>query len=386
MKRHISVIIVLVLLLLPTTIFAEAENVNPLFMEKAILYLEKHNNTLLSMDESVETARKQYNSAVTNTKTLDTKGFLLEIYDQEIYIHFDTNTKMLLTLQKELYPEQMKFSWDMAKDSRRVTLNSMVIGLRGLYLGVYNASEDCSLKQRSYDLAQTIYNQGMIRYERGMITEIDYAQYKFDLLKAKAAYDASRRNYENIMRTFNSFIGIELETTYSEIVYEEEYDPNALQNYDFYVERALSSRLEITSGIKQIALLEKKKAIMEDYPYSIVLPSNKKDYENMLNDIDKQSLLLEKAKIDIEKGIMEAYIEASESNSNIIGLKKVLDLQKSNLENMKGKYEAGLISKTMLDQIQIGYDEMENGYKAALFDYNTKLLKLEYAAGTGPAY
>jgi hypothetical protein len=188
------------------------------------------------------------------------------------------------------------------------------------------------------------------------------------------------------MRTFNSFIGIELETTYSEIVYEEEYDPNALQNYDFYVERALSSRLEITSGIKQIALLEKKKAIMEDYPYSIVLPSNKKDYENMLNDIDKQSLLLEKAKIDIEKGIMEAYIEASESNSNIIGLKKVLDLQKSNLENMKGKYEAGLISKTMLDQIQIGHDEMENGYKAALFDYNTKLLKLEYAAGTGPAY
>lgn len=386
MKRHISVIIVLVLLLLPTTIFAEAENVNPLFMEKAILYLEKHNNTLLSMDESVEIARKQYNSAVTNTKNLDTKGFLLEIYDQEIYIHFDTNTKMLLTLQKELYPEQMKFSWDMAKDSRRVTLNSMVIGLRGLYLGVYNASEDCSLKQRSYDLAQTIYNQGMIRYERGMITEIDYAQYKFDLLKAKAAYDASRRNYENIMRTFNSFIGIELETTYSEIVYEEEYDPNALQNYDFYVERALSSRLEITSGIKQIALLEKKKAIMEDYPYSIVLPSNKKDYENMLNDIDKQSLLLEKAKIDIEKGIMEAYIEASESNSNIIGLKKVLDLQKSNLENMKGKYEAGLISKTMLDQIQIGHDEMENGYKAALFDYNTKLLKLEYAAGTGPAY
>ncbi len=386
MKRHISVIIVLVLLLLPTTIFAEAENVNPLFMEKAILYLEKHNNTLLSMDESVEIARKQYNSAVTNTKNLDTKGFLLEIYDQEIYIHFDTNTKMLLTLQKELYPEQMKFSWDMAKDSRRLTLNSMVIGLRGLYLGVYNASEDCSLKQRSYDLAQTIYNQGMIRYEKGMITEIDYAQYKFDLLKAKAAYDASRRNYENIMRTFNSFIGIELETTYSEIVYEEEYDPNALQNYDFYVERALSSRLEITSGIKQIALLEKKKAIMEDYPYSIVLPSNKKDYENMLNDIDKQSLLLEKAKIDIEKGIMEAYIEASESNSNIIGLKKVLDLQKSNLENMKGKYEAGLISKTMLDQIQIGHDEMENGYKAALFDYNTKLLKLEYAAGTGPAY
>lgn len=355
-------------------------------MEKAILYLEKHNNTLLSMDESVEIARKQYNSAVTNTKNLDTKGFLLEIYDQEIYIHFDTNTKMLLTLQKELYPEQMKFSWDMAKDSRRLTLNSMVIGLRGLYLGVYNASEDCSLKQRSYDLAQTIYNQGMIRYEKGMITEIDYAQYKFDLLKAKAAYDASRRNYENIMRTFNSFIGIELETTYSEIVYEEEYDPNALQNYDFYVERALSSRLEITSGIKQIALLEKKKAIMEDYPYSIVLPSNKKDYENMLNDIDKQSLLLEKAKIDIEKGIMEAYIEASESNSNIIGLKKVLDLQKSNLENMKGKYEAGLISKTMLDQIQIGHDEMENGYKAALFDYNTKLLKLEYAAGTGPAY
>lgn len=384
LKKLLSAVMILILLFLNTDVFAE--DINILFMEKALSNLENKNNTLLNMAESEKTAKKQYESAVNSSEGIDTEGISVEFFGKEMYIHFNTNTKMLLTMQKELYPAQMKLSWEMTRDSRKVTLNSMKIGLRGLYLGVYTADNDCKLKQKKNELAQTIYNQSKIKYERGMITSIELSQSEYDSLKAKAAYDAAKRNYENILRSLNSFIGVKLDTAYDQIIYEEIFDETKLKDFDYYTEKALSYRLEVVSALRQISLMEQRKGIYEKYPYTIKLPENKKDYEAMLLELEKQKLMLEKEKIEIEKEIKEAYIEVSVSESNITGLKKVLDLQKNNLENMKSKYEKGLIPKTLLDQIQIGYDETDNGYKAALFDHNTKLMKLEYAAGIGPAY
>ncbi len=53
---------------------------------------------------------------------------------------------------------------------------------------------------------------------------------------------------------------------------------------------------------------------------------------------------------------------------------------------MQARYKAGMVSANIVSQTELGLIQAENGYKAMLFDYNTKLARFNNATGIGPAY
>lgn len=389
MRKYILLIGLIVALILPSQTFAaneDSNNKNDLTWNKAVIYLGRYNNTLLNISEAVDKAKRQYDLAVENAEDIETEGVTVEIMGEEKFIEYDYYTKMMLTQQKELMPEQMKLSWEMNRDSWNATRNSMIIGLRSYYLGLYNAYSTKEIKQRSYDLAKSIYNQNKIKFDKGMITDIDLAGSEYDLHKAKAEADAAKRSYENILRSFNAYIGTSLNDQYSDIVYDEVYDAKRLKELDYYLERAQASRYDFISISKQLLLMEKKKSIMDKYPLSLNTIDARKDYNSNLVEIDKVKQQLEVKKLDLEMEIKDSYIEASSAGKNVVNMKKILDMQKSSLDKTKKMYDMGMVSRTVMDQAQLGYDEFEINYNAILFDYNTKLMKLEYQSGTGLAF
>lgn len=384
MKKPILLIILSIIFLFSSGAFAQAEE--DIYWNLALVRLGQNNNTLLNMIGSERTARRQYNDAVTDAKYLNTDGMNITIFGEKYYIKFEQQTQMSLTLQKELLPEQMKLSWEMTRDNGTIAKNSMTLGLRNLYLGLYNADNNRKLAHKKYELAQNIYKQDIIRHERGMITDIDLSETEYSLLEAKMAVDASERNYENMLRSFNSYIGVAPETEYKSIIYDEQYDATRLKPCEEYVNKASAIRLDIVGIEKQLSLLKSQKIIMDRYPKMLSIPTVREDYDDILLQIDIMSLDLESVKLDTAKEIEEAYVEVDGAKKNVVNMKSMLDIQKSSLDNMEKRYQSGMISKNMLDQAQISYDEMENNYKALLFDYNTKLMKLEYASGIGPGY
>jgi len=383
-KKAALSIILSIILLLSSGAFASSEG--DIYWNLAVVRMEKNNNTLLNMIGSEHIAKRQYDEAVTDAKYINPDGMTITLFGEKHYIKFEQETKMYLTLQKELSPEQMKLSWEMEKAKGTITRNSMTIGLRNLYLGLYSADNNRKLAQKKYELAQNIYKQDKIRLERGLISDIDFLVSEHNLIKAEKAVDAAERNYENMLRSFNSFIGVELETKYNNIIYDEKFDESKLKPCEEYVKKALKIRLEITGIEKQLSLLERQKSIMDRFPKMLSIPTIREDYDDILLQIDILSLGLESARLNTAKEIEEAYVEVDAVKKHVLNIKNMLDIQKNNLDNMKKRYESGMVSKNMLDQAQISYDEMENNYKALLFDYNTKLMKLEYAAGVGPGY
>jgi outer membrane protein TolC len=388
-KKGILLIALMVALIFPYQSYATDNNSinnDDLNWNKALIYLGRYNNTLLNMSETVNKAKREYDLAVERAEDIETEGITVEIMGKETFIEYDYYTKMMMTQQKELMPEQMKFSWEMNRDSWNAVRNSMTIGLRSYYLGLYSAHCNNILKQRNYELVSSIHNQNRIKYEKGMITDIDLAGSEFDLLKAKAEADASKRNYENMLRSFNAFLGTPLDRQYSDIVFDETYDSKRLKELDYYLERAQKTRYDFVSISKQVSLMEKKKNIMDRYPLSLNTVSARKDYDNNIADIEKAKQQLEVKKLDLEMEITDSYIEVSSAGKNVVSMKKILDLQKSSLEKTKRMYELGMVSKTVMEQVQLGYDEFEINYNAVLFDYNTKLMKLEFQSGTGLAF
>lgn len=384
MKKAIFSIIISIILLLSSSSFASSEG--DIYWNLAAVRMEQNNNTLLNMIGSEHIAKRQYDEAVENAKDINPDGMLITLFGEKHYIKFEQQTQMYLTLQKELNPEQMKLSWEMEKAKGTITRNSMVVGLRNLYFGLYNADNNRKLARKKYELAQNIYKQDKIRQERGLISDVDFSASEHNLLKAKMAVDASERNYENMLRSFNSYIGVALDTKYNRIIYDEQFNEARLKPCEEYVKNALGIRLEITGVEKQLSLLERQKNIMDMYPKMLSIPTIREDYDDILLQIDILSLDLESARLNTAKEIEEAYVEVDGAKKNVINMKNMLDIQRNSLDNIEKRYQSGMVSKNMLDQAQISYDEMENNYEALLFDYNTKLMKLEYAAGVGPGY
>jgi len=382
-RKPLLLIILMIISLIPYKSYAK--NSNYISWEIAVDKMDRTNTSLLNMADSELMAKRQYEAALIS-KTIDTDGISLSIMGQGYFIEYDSSVKLYMTLRKELYPEQMKYSWETAKDNREMTRNSMIISLRGLYLGLYTSSNDLKLKQKEYELAQAIHKQNTIKSEKGMITDVELEESQYDLLTAKTAVKTAERNLENALCSFNAFIGEDFDKRYDKIIYNEKYDTSRLKNLDYYSSKALVKRMEVVSLKKQIKLMELNKDIIERIPYCLNSSDIKKNYDELTEDIEYEKIKLKQAQIEVERNINEAYLDVEEAEKNLISLGKILDLQKSNLIKLKKQYEKGLVSKVSVDQAQLTFEELENNYNAALYDYNTKIMKLEYAAGIGPAY
>lgn len=247
---------------------------------------------------------------------------------------------------------------------------------------MYNAHINVKIKERKYEIARNLNDQNKLRLEKGMISELDALESAYNLDRAKAELEAAKRNRENILRSLNLFLNQEISTDYDDIMPESQYY-TSLRGFDYYLERALTYRAEIKQAEKQLVLLKKKKDIMERFPLSMNTISIRKDYNNLLLDIEIQEAKLEQAMIDIEAEVKEAYVEAASAVKNMENMKKLFEIQKSNIEKIRKMYEKGMISKTALDQAEISYQEFCSSYDMTLFDCNTKLMKLIFISGTG---
>jgi hypothetical protein len=382
-KKFIAAFIAIVFML---PFYAAAAESNILDWQQAVNLLDNYNNTLLNMKVNVVNVRKQYINALMNAESIDTKGMTISVMGKEMYILFDENMKMGMTLRKEFFPEQMKLNWEMSDDIYRITRNRMITGLRGMFLSLYSSSKNQDIKMRRYELQKQIHEQNKLKFEKGMISKTDLEESEYNLLAAKAASDSSKRNLENAMRNFNNYVGIDPDIVFEKIVLNEKYEEKRLRNLDYYLERAVTQRHDVILKKKQLALLELKKDIMERFPMNMNVVSIREEYEDLMNEIGELQTRIEIERLNIEKDLKEAYLQTIDTGRKVMEMKKKMDLQRNSLEKTYEMYEKGLIPKTTVDQMQLGYEELELSYLSILFDYNTKLMRLENAAGLGPAY
>lgn len=384
MKRLLCLIITAVVLLLPFQVTAEAKGA--LTYDRAVALMNLNNGTLKSLERAENDARKSYESNAEEAKNIDTEGFTINFGGEDYYIYYDPETKVYMKKAKELYPEQLKFSWEATSKNREITANTLKTALRGVFLGVCSASADIELKQKQLDLAVKVNNQDKLKLKRGLITSLDMQESDYNLTKAQNGLNAAKRNYENAVRSFNEFVGISAKTQYTDVIYEEKLSKQTWESVDYYIEQALNNRFDIVSLRKQLALKEQEKGITESsYVYKNSTTAQD-EYETLLNDIEQLNMDIESTKLSITDEIRNAYVDVIKAGKNVNSLSNTLKLQQSNYSKMQARYKAGMISSNVLEQAEIGLMQVENGYKAALFDYNTRIMRFEYATGIGPGY
>lgn len=384
MKKVISMILIVSLVGLFMQV--SGENSNSITYDKAKTTMIANNRTLKKLGFEERKMFLNYNSAIQNTKNLKTDGMTYNFGGMEFFFEFDDYLKLDLTVMKEHMPEELKYYWAMIGKNKAVTEKALALGLRDLYLGLMKSDKDIEIVKRKFELAQNKHSINQLKYEQGLIIMQELDESEFELLKAEKAVDEANRNRENMVRSLNSMLGVEISTVYETVKFDELSRELTFKPLEYYLEKALNERLEIKNIEEELRLKELKKSIFTGSRLFGKSYSLEEQYEDLELEIEVLKVKLEKAKYDIENEIKKAYIAINEDLHSLESTTETIKMQRRTLDKLKTQYERGFIPKILLDEMEIGIDELENAKELVIYSYNTKIMKLEEAAGLGPAY
>lgn len=384
MKKAISIILAISMLSLLVPV--SGENNSAISYDKANTVMLSNNRTIKKLGVDERKAFLGYNSTVQSTKNIKTDGVTYNFFGKEIFIRFDDYTRYTLTLMKEYAPQEVKYRWESTEKIKSVTGKSLSLGLRDLYLGLIKADKDLDIYRRKLELATKKYNVSKLKFEQGLISKVDNSEAEYELLKAEKAVDEARRSRENMVRSLNSFLGVDIDTKYDKVETNEVTRNITLKPLQYYIDKALSERLEIKNLEEEIRLKEVKMGIILNSKLYDVRYDITDEYDKLKLQADTLNVKLEKTKLDIENEIKKAYIEIKNDINTIESTEETIKMQNRSLEKMKSQYNQGNIAKMVLDELEIGIDELKLAKELVIYGYNTKIMKLEEAAGLGPAY
>jgi uncharacterized protein (UPF0335 family) len=348
--------------------------------------LLKNNKTLQKMDYTIQQAKDSYEDTLKESKKINPEGIYIRVGGKTILFSFPIEVEAALTKQRDVLPEQMKHYWFMAEQSKIVTTNKLVSSLRDLYAGVYAANAELDNNKRKSDILQQSYKQNKARFQQGLITEMELEESGYDMTAALKNVTVAKRNLDNMIRSLNVLMGVPMNRTYSGIIFKESGKAGQLKGVQYYVDKAKEERLEIIDLKKQIQLKEMELSIIERYLNLSEIEALREDHDKVSGELESLKIKLELEKLKIEKEIRDAYFDIANTGKNVKNMEESLRLQRDSLEKLKVRYRLGYITKDAVNRLEAVVNELEAGYNISLYNYNTKLIKLENSAGIGPAY
>lgn len=383
MKKIISVIMIISML---TVMQSHAADDSRLSYDTAKEIMLQNSRTVLKQKLSERKAFYQYSGAVQRTRGMETERANFDTPMGKFSFLYTPDIQVLLTKQAVLLPLQMKFFWNMADNSRIVTEKALSLGLRDLYLGFMKADRDYRLSLEKLELVEKKYNAAKLKFEQGLISKIELEEAEYNQLKAGKDVESFERSRENMQRSINSYIGVPIDTDYNKVLYSELSRNLTIKPVEYYTEAALENRLEITSLIEEIKIKEQHLDILGKSRAKDIYPALRKEHEDVSREIETLKVKLDKAKYDVENNIKSAYIDAIKEEHNMDNMLETLNMQKRSLEKLKAQYEQGFIPEMIIDEVELEFEKLQNGFNLVVYSYNTKKMKLEEAMGLGPAY
>ncbi len=374
-------------------LYAEVEESDIKVKEKSIMSYDIAKDMLIENNSTLKEKQLQerrtfygYSNTVQTSRGINTEGRNVNMFGMDFFISYPDDVQMLLTMQKEFMPFVQRFGWQMSLKEKELTENALVLALRDLYLGLYSTSKNCDILEKKLELENKKYNANKIRFENGLISEIESEESQYQFLKAQKNLESAKRDFENMRRNFNSFLGVPIDTEYDELLFEELKRDVRIQPLEYYLEKALENRLEVIVLEGQIEMTELQISIYEKNRVNETYTNVQKDYNEALRQLENLKAQLEQTKIDIENEIKSAYIEIKKEGYNLQSLNDTLNMQEKNYQRLQNQFEQGFIAKLIIDEVKMGLEELKNGIDLAMYVYNTKIMKLEEAAGLGPAF
>lgn len=271
----------------------------------------------------------------------------------------------------------------MSKWGNALTYNSLDLALRDMKLGYLSSLNTMKVNEIKVSNQTKQFNQLSQKYKLGLITKLELEEAQLHLRTMTNELQKSMDALTNMGETLLNFMG-ETDIAVLESIKFEAQKTTSLNPLEFYFTQS-ENRFDIVSLISNIEQAELKVPIYELLKYDLYTSQTRDFDRNSANiQIYQHELALKRELIKNEISI--AYQSVLSAEKQIKSLRRTVEVQSERLKQMEAMYQLGHITESDLNSFEVVIKELKNSLNLAIYDYNSKRKKLDYAVSVGPAY
>jgi hypothetical protein len=371
---------------LPALTVADAVAQGPVVLTRAVARKEVMAlRAIENASRDEQKAFEDWQNALRRAEQLDTEKMIVKnpFTGEDIKIVFSDKVQMQQQQAKFVLPMQLELGYRASSMGTSIVIASLENAMDSLLLGLHSAQNEVRSKERSLGLAEQTLARTKASLKAGRAIELDVEADALAVRKATAAVAAARRSRENLVRSYNQFVGMPLERQVDVRLTPENSLP-ALSGDD-YVLNALENRLELFQTRGSIPILEKQAEIMTFRDLHIYDPDIALDREGVVLQLEQTKTRLVEQQRSITAEIRAAFLRLQLADLDIRSTRDTLARQKARLQNIQTQIKAGRMPEYADDALLAAISDIEAGIVTArlALDKDVRLFRQATVYGTG---
>lgn len=440
MKKEKSIVLVFLLIFCAVRFSFSQEKIT-LTLKKSIRLALSQNPYHLATEERIESARAQVREAAAGffptlnaqgLHTIDEKLFVLEFPSfipgqppQRVSIDFTKDYQFSLSLSLPLFTsgrltsgfKQAKYNLQSAEEATRQSKNSTVFNAKAAFYGCLLAKDFVKVAEEAVEVAEKHFKNVKTLYEVGMASRFDLLRSEVEVANLKPRLIKARNNLKIAELNLKNLLGLDLSQPIEiegVMVYEplepdlEECLAKALTNRPelsqlMYQKKMAGEivKLARASNLPTVALSGtynywadqfnfKKDTWQNYYAVNLVftLPlfngfatsARVAQSKAMIKELD----LTKKGLTDMVKfEVRQALLKLREAKESLLSQEKNVEQAQESLRIAELNFSEGMATTLDVRSAQAALSQAKTNYSQALYDYVISLAQLDKALGTG---
>jgi len=273
-------------------------------------------------------------------------------------------------------------SIEQLKNTKALIPENLEKAVRNLLVQTLDVQDGYEVNEALYNWMKQQHEDVTNKYEKGLVSEIDFITSKSGLEIRKLENDKLKRTLETLYNTIKDMTGIDLTQEIELESFKVKLNSYSIKTFDEYLNEANENRAEIKNAQLKYDQVKRENDIIKKY----VTSETATDRINAELEETKALNALNSAKLDVEENVYKAYSEIINEKEEFFYSNEKLITGAKSLENTKKTYELGLISATDLIGAEFNYKVIVNNFKKSERDFMNSMKNMELAIGLGPAY
>lgn len=390
MKRKISLLLVMILVISTLTNVVAAEDVVPvdnapaenkileLSMDEAVRIATENSREMWKIDDGIkqmEDARRNGRSAKEQAEDLMNMS-LDEISEIRKLTNMDPLNNYIETLlaKNGYYIKLAETQTKQLEKNREFIIKGIEVGTKSLYYNVLIAEKTIEINQAKLNKANEHLRVVNLKFNNGSSTKADVLSAEMAIQQAKSELDSATDDLNIAELNLLNMLDLPFDTEFVLKDKELSYVPTNEINLDEKIEQAKLDRTEVLKAENDLELQK-----IETHAYTAYYTSNLRENKWAKEKLKDAELNVPQAYKDVELDVRKTYLNLVKAERSLVNMDKTLELVKEAARINKLLYDNGMAtsldvleSDTKLAEAEIGRYQMLAGYNISklMFDYS----------------
>ncbi len=387
MKRKISLLLVMILVISTLTNVVAAEDVVPvdnapaenkileLSMDEAVRIATENSREMWKIDDKIR-EMKDLRSKGRDTKELAksmmNRSLNENLTPEEAALRNDYITALLA--KNDYYIKLADTQKVQFERNREVLVKGIEVGTKSLYYNVLIAEKTIEINQAKLNKANEHLRVVNLKFNNGSSTKADVLSAEMAIQQAKSELDSATDDLNIAELNLLNMLDLPFDTEFVLKDKELSYVPTNEINLDEKIEQAKLDRTEVLKAENDLELQK-----IETHAYTAYYTSNLRENKWAKEKLKDAELNVPQAYKDVELDVRKTYLNLVKAERSLINMDKTLELVKEAARINKLLYDNGMAtsldvleSDTKLAEAEIGRYQMLAGYNISklMFDYS----------------